>query len=328
MAEAQKKEDNEEEDLLKDVTIVVEGEQEEKKEEKKEDKEDDKRAKTGGDEDANEDPNEEGLTPEQKAKREQNREERKQRKQRQKEKQEQKDREITMLRDTVNEMSRRQEMIEKKSAYSDYGQIEAGIEMAKNQMDEARELIKKATAEQNGEAMAAAQEAWYEARTRGEYLFRQKERINQQSQQQRRPTADPQVVAKARGWMEKNTWYDPSGEDEDSAIALTVDQRLVKDGFNPRTDAYWEEFDKRLAKRLPHRVKVAPLEDEDEATGSNTGGSGRERASSGKVVFNLSAARVAAMKEAGVWEDPAARKKQIKSYMDYDKRKKEEEGGK
>jgi hypothetical protein len=104
----------------------------------------------------------------------------------------------------------------------------------------------------------------------------------------------------------------------DSKIAKIVDEGLVADGYDPRSQEYWEELDNRLQTRLAHRY----TDDSDEKPFVNkrprsaVTGSGRESAASsgGRNTFTLSADQVRAMKDAGMWEDPALRSKMIKRY--------------
>jgi hypothetical protein len=223
---------------------------------------------------------------------------------------------------------------ERKATESDVGRIEAGIADAVKEMNEAKGLIAKAAKEANGEALAEAQEAYYEARQRGEYLSRLKHGIvARESEARQAPKIDPEVARRARGWMAKNTWYDPRSGDEDSMIALAIDDSLAQQGYDPKTQEYWDEFEKRVAKRLPHRVAKAEdadeLDEDREEKSSQTTGSGRERASSSaKQTYHLSKARVDAMKEAGIWDDPKAREKMIKRYMDHDKQLAAQKGSK
>jgi hypothetical protein len=80
-----------------------------------------------------------------------------------------------------------------------------------------------------------------------------------------------------------------------------------------------------LQKYLPHRFNVSYTGN----TGSTRGGnpkppteSSNQTATKTTTGYRLSPDRVKAMKEAGIWEDPTARREMIKSYMDFDKQAK------
>ena len=74
-----------------------------------------------------------------------------------------------------------------------------------------------------------------------------------QSRQAAPQPLDPRLVNHAQRWMERNKWYDPTAKDQDSRIAMTLDQQMANEGWDPTTQQYWEELDNRLQKYLPHR---------------------------------------------------------------------------
>jgi hypothetical protein len=124
----------------------------------------------------------------------------------------------------------------------------------------------------------------------------------------------------ASNWRMENDWYDPNGSDVDSSIALKIDQALANEGWNPKTQEYWEELDNRLAKYLPHRysseveTSVSPSTRRPRNVVTS---SGRENAASsgGKGnTFTLTPDQVRAMKDAGMWDDPEKRAKMIRRY--------------
>jgi len=156
-----------------------------------------------------------------------------------------------------------------------------------------------------------------ERKALGQDLARIDKRIgDEQPQQQEAP--DPMVTRHSQRWIAKNNWYNPRGQDRDSKIALVEDQQLVSEGYDPSSQDYWVELDKRLQKVLPHRY----TDDMDENPARTqrprnfVTGSGREQASSseGRNTITLSPEKVKAMKDAGMWEDPVKRAKMIKRY--------------
>lgn len=333
MAEAKKKAKDEEveidshvEEKEDDVKVVIE----EKKKSSKEDEGDDRKPKSGGDESV--DVEIEDDSPEREALKAQRREERRARKDaRDKLLQDSARlaRENEMLRDTLAKGEQRFNSIEKRNIASDYAQIEAAISQRNDYIANAREIIKKGVAEQNGEAVAAATEAMSEARAEIQHLTRVKDNIVQAA---RAPApSDPQISIHARTWAQKHSWYDPTQKDDDSSVAWAIDQKLTREGWNPRTPQYWEELDRRLSAKLPHHYKKADDDDDDEgeederrSSGSKTSGSGRESGGGSRVVYTLTPDRVRALKEAGVWEDTAERAKYVKRYIEYDKKLKSE----
>lgn len=253
-----------------------------------------------------------------------------QRKQRQRDAREAQERELANLRKQNAELIGRVSQIETRTFSSDVSRIESGITEAQGQVAEANDIIARATKEQNGEALAAALNARDEARRRYDYLYNYRQNIDAQMRaQQAQPKVDPLVVAQSKQWIAKNPWYDPQGGNEDSQIALGIDNLLVRQGLDPREPKYWDELTSRLKKHLPHRFNGASRdleEDEDTGRGSPTRGSGREGsgASGGKSTFHISKDRVDSLKDAGEWErfnaDKDFRNRMIRRYREADEK--------
>ncbi len=68
--------------------------------------------------------------------------------------------------------------------------------------------------------------------------------------QQQQPQPDP----KAKGWAEKNAWF---GEDRVmTTAAFAIHQGLIEDeGFDPNSDEYYTELDKRMRREFPHKFQ-------------------------------------------------------------------------
>jgi hypothetical protein len=177
--------------------------------------------------------------------------------------------------------------------------------------------MKEATESMNGELLAQAQEMWYDARQQHESLDGMKRRMITPDKQQT-IEQDPMLQRYAAKWMEANPWYSPQAKDMDSRIAMTVDQALADEGWDPKSAEYWEELDNRLSKVLPNRY--TDFTDEkpvNRRPRSVVTSSGREvsssRGGSGNS-FTLSREQVTAMKDAGMWDDPEKRNRMIKRY--------------
>jgi hypothetical protein len=70
------------------------------------------------------------------------------------------------------------------------------------------------------------------------------------------PQADPKAVA----WRDKNTWF---GVDEEmTALALGLHEKLVRSGVDPRSDEYYRRVDETMRKRFPESFDY----DEEEPT--------------------------------------------------------------
>lgn len=251
------------------------------------------------------------------------REERKLKKQIQREKARESNHLIDSLKRQNEAMAERLAALEKKSAGADLARMEKAIEDAHLKLKFAKIKIAEASDARDGARLVQAQEDWYEARRQVEALEQIKRRAATAQDQQAVPKApDVRMQRKAAAWMERNNWYDPEGKDADSAVAVKIDEILSSEGWDPTTDDYWEELDERLTKYLPHRYNRGQS---DRSSNNRTPrsiqtSSGREASSSPKAnEIRLSPERVRAIKEAGMWDDPAERQKMIKKYVEYDR---------
>jgi len=229
---------------------------------------------------------------------------------------EEKDHRLAMLQRQNQELMERLSAVEKKTQQSDLVRLDKAIEDEELRLRYADAKKREAINGSDGEAFNRAQEMWYEARRKVESLKALKERATQNSAQDT-GAVNPRLQQHAGRWMERNSWYDPSGKDEDSQIAKIVDQRLISEGWDPTSEEYWEELDQRLQKRLPHCYNRNTESSTRSRPRSVVTASGRESAGSGgdgRNTFVLKPEQVRAMKEAGFWDDQEKRAKMIKRY--------------
>ena len=230
-----------------------------------------------------------------------------------------KDTKLHLLERQNQELLERLAIVERKTQGSEIARINKAIEDQEAKILFAKQKIKEATETGNGDLLTQAQEMWYEAKKNFESLEGLKRQSVSQPQQQTIQAPDPMVQRYATDWMSDNPWYDPNGRDPDSKIALTIDNAMAEEGWNPKTQEYWEELDNRLAKYLPHRYSGAVETSVNPSTKRPRNivtSSGRESASSsgGKNTFTLTPDQVRAMKDAGMWDDPDKRAKMIRRY--------------
>lgn len=228
-------------------------------------------------------------------------------------------REKEMLRKENEELAQRLAVLERRAQGSEFAQLDNAIEQTTRAVGYLKEQIKLATEAGDGATVADATEKLYQANRHAEHLANVKRNAVQQTRQtETHSPIDPMLRRNAESWMERHSWYDPSGTDPDSRVALTVDQSMAEEGWDPRQPEYWSELDSRLRRYLPHRY--VRQQTTQRRTTSPVTSSGREGANgqSGGT-FKLSADRVNAIKEAGAWDDPVRRDAMIKRYRDYDK---------
>lgn len=230
---------------------------------------------------------------------------------------EEKDQRLMMLARQNQELQERLAAVERKTHSADLARIDKAMEDKELRLQYARMKMSEATAAGDGDAMAKAQEMWYETRREIEALKAVKEQATR-STGQSPAQVNPSVKRNADNWMSRNTWYDPDNGDEDSQIASLIDQRLVKEGWDPGSEEYWMELDRRLQKRLPHHYTNDYDERPSRKPRSVVTSSGRESANSGgsRNTFTLTPEQVRAMKDAGLWDNPETRNRMIKRYAE------------
>lgn len=119
-----------------------------------------------------------------------------------------------------------------------FGRIYGEIEKAKNIMQQ-------------------ADNEWRALKTVKEKLSVKEER--EPIERQVAPDLDEsRMVSYRNEWMNRNAWYEKSNdsEDPDTLAARVIDRKLYREGYKPDTKAYWEEFDRRVRARLPHKFKT------------------------------------------------------------------------
>lgn len=130
----------------------------------------------------------------------------------------------------------------------------------------AKDKLRQAYDSGDSELITNAQEALTDAKLKLQNLSRIKpslqrteERVEQNQQVTTPQAPTPQVDPKAEAWREKNTWF---GVDEEmTALALGLHEKLVRSGVDPSSDDYYRRVDETMKKRFPEAFDDA---DEDE----------------------------------------------------------------
>jgi hypothetical protein len=225
--------------------------------------------------------------------------------------------ELNFLRNRNDELERRVGAVETHAHQTNISQIDYQLQQAINEVDTAEKIIARAIEAGNGEDVTKAMGYRDLAMARAKQLDQHKQQQTYQPPQNKNTAPDNEVMHYAKEFLAENKWYDPAGKDEDSAIVLAIDARLAQEGFDPRTEDYWDELHSRVKRRLPEKFKEPIAR---KPTGGPAVGSGREHApSSTRKEIYISPERKAAMQEAGVWDDPVLRQRYVKRYAEYDK---------
>jgi len=143
----------------------------------------------------------------------------------------------------------------------EYGaRVEAQVAAARRAYKEAYESGNADRVVEAQEALSRAiadQDRYNIAKQRAErvQVERPQQAVAPQTQQQPAQQQMPQPDPKAQSWAEKNEWF---GQDEVMTYAaFGIHRKLVEDeGFDPQSDEYYTEIDRRLRSEFPHKFKV------------------------------------------------------------------------
>ena len=169
------------------------------------------------------------------------------------------------------------------------GELARAIEIGDtNGVVEAQRKITRLAIENDRAEQAKAQQQRYAQQAQAQAQTQVQQPMPQQ--QPRRP--DP----KAESWAQRNEWF---GTDEAMTYAaFGVHKKLVEnEGFDPQSDEYYSELDKRMQSEFPHKLKNGEGKRPAQTVASvSRSSSGR---SSGKKV-RLTPSQVAIAKKLGV----------------------------
>ena len=180
-----------------------------------------------------------------------------------------------------------------------------------SQVEEAKLRLKKAIEEGDVNAQAEAQSILARASLDAERAKIQKEQLEHQAKQfqqqkevpvnpvynqQPAPQAPP-PDPKAQSWAEKNEWF---GKDEAMTYtAFAVHRKLVEQqGYDPRSDEYYEEIDRQIQEQFPHKFEVEKSKKKVDQTVAPAVKSTNSK--HGKRTVRLTPSQVAIAKKLGV----------------------------
>ena len=246
---------------------------------------------------------------------------RKRQKQRQKENMKKTREENAHLLRELLEAKERLAALETRNIQSDTQTAEQRYNYALAQITRAESALKEAFETGDGDKAVAAQKL----REQSIYAAREAEdlrkRLSNPQLQQKSSVLDPRTETYAQQWMQKNSWFNPAGDDEDSAIARAIDEAWAreaqKQGISPSSEDYWDELDSRVKRRLG----IANSDRERKRSAPPVTGRGEytARPSTSDKEFYLTPERKKALQDVGAWDDKEKRKRYIKRFRDYDR---------
>ena len=204
--------------------------------------------------------------------------------------------------------------LEQRISTVDKGYVDEFESRVKTSLAAAKLALKNAIESQNVEAQIAAQEQLA-------HLTVESARLNSLRNQQQQPKNvnitpqqyeqvntyngkpipnDVPTDAKAESWASKNTWFG-----NDTAMTYTafdMHKRLVEDeGYDPKSDEYYEEIDKRIRLEFPHKFAKMEGNTTERAKPAQAVASAKRSAPTGrKKTVKLSPSQVAIAKRLGV----------------------------
>jgi hypothetical protein len=175
----------------------------------------------------------------------------------------------------------------------------------KTNLAAAKLALKNAIESQNVEAQVAAQEqianltmdaARLNSMKNREEAPKKEVKINPQRANTQQAATDP----KAEEWAANNSWFG-----NDSAMTYTafdIHKKLVEEeGFDPKTDEYYTEVDKRIRLEFPHKFDKVSEKPAERAKPAQNVASAKRSASTGrKKTVKLTSSQVAIAKRLGV----------------------------
>jgi len=154
-----------------------------------------------------------------------------------------------------------QELLKSKYSKLDTGYISEMENRIKSSMEAAASKLAKAREDGDLKSEIAAQteisRLGYEEARLMELKARPERKVEEKEIKQ--PQIQPQIQEqpinpdpKAQQWAQKNTWF---GQDEAMTYtAFSLHKKLVEDeGYDPQTDEYYSEIDKRIKLEFPHK---------------------------------------------------------------------------
>lgn len=127
---------------------------------------------------------------------------------------------------------------------------EAKLKEARRKLTEANESFDVAKITEAQEELATALAEVREAKNFKPPVVQNDDSVVQMPQTQS-PPARPPLHPKTQAWMDRNRWFTSPEHVAATTYALGLDQELRKDGYDPRTDDYYEQVDARMKQRFP-----------------------------------------------------------------------------
>lgn len=143
--------------------------------------------------------------------------------------------------------------------------LEQAKKAVEREVEEAKAKFKQAYDAGESDAVVAAQEELTAAKLKADRVNNIKlpSLQEEESDVQTQPNASVTVDERAADWQKANTWF--GQDDEMTAFALGLHQKLVKQGVNPRSDDYYEKINSRMRQVFPDAFDDERDDEQEEA---------------------------------------------------------------
>jgi chromosome segregation ATPase len=175
--------------------------------------------------------------------------------------------------------------------------IKSGIEAAKAKLATAREAGDMQAEIEAQQAVAQLAYAQAELDNQKKVMEQQAKEPKVEQKTLEQAVAPQRPDPKAEAWAEKNSWF---GQDEAMTYtAMGLHKRLTEqEGFDPRSEEYYAEIDKRIKLEFPH--KFAKQESTETAKPVQQVASATRSTKTGRKTVRLTPSQVAIAKKLGV----------------------------
>lgn len=182
---------------------------------------------------------------------------------------------ISAMQKELAELKASQNEAQEKQYNSQEKLVTVTEQQLQQQLDSARDKFKRAYSEGNQDTLLEAQEQISDAQSelkmldqRKQWLTAQEEERKLQQEAQQQNAGYENYDPKARDWAAKNPWF--GQDDTATAVALSIDQQLKQNGYDPSSDDYYREVDRRLKEELPHKFSTQNNTIEEEVSSAAT----------------------------------------------------------
>jgi len=199
----------------------------------------------------------------------------------------------------LEEMRTRMQNLDQGYVQEFSGRVDAELGQVKKELQQAMSIGDSEAAVEAQEKLAKLSLAAQQARQAQIQQERRQQRPAEQSEQQAapQPQAAPAADPKAEKWAERNEWF--GSDNTMTYAAFGIHKELVEnEGFDPSSDEYYNELDKRIAEEFPH--KLGKNSTQSNRPVQTVASASRTAKSSGPTKVKLTPSQVAIAKKLGV----------------------------